>query len=63
MIVALPAATAVTIPEAPTVATAALVLLQAPPAAASVSRIVAPAHRLDAPPMVPAAGAVLTVMD
>ena len=57
----MPAATPVTVPPALTVATAVLALVQVPPAAVSVSVVLAPAHTVVVPPMVPAAAAGLTV--
>ncbi len=58
--VAVPAAIPVTTP-AVTVALE-LLLLHAPPAAASVRAVVAPVHTADAPLIEPASGAGLTVM-
>jgi hypothetical protein len=50
--VAVPAATPVTMPVAePTVATAVLLLLQVPPPDASASAVVAPAHAVNVPVM------------
>jgi hypothetical protein len=48
-ILVVPAAAPVTIPERPTVAIAVLALLHAPPEVASVSGVVAPTHKDDAP--------------
>ena len=61
--VAVPAAIPVTVPVLLTVATAMLLLLQVPPAAAiaSLNVVVVPAHRVVAPDMLPAFGSVLTV--
>lgn len=56
---AVPAATPVTIPVDPTVATNELLLLHAPPVVVSVSVVLSPAQTLAVPPM--AAGKLFTV--
>ena len=57
-----PADTPDTTPEAFTVATAALLLDQLPPAKPlEVSEVVAPAHKVVVPEIVPALGSALTV--
>ena len=48
-------------PDASTVATTGVVLLQAPPVEASASGVVLPAHTVAVPVMVPGAGVGLTV--
>ena len=59
----LPAATPVTLPVAdPAVATVVLLLLQCPPGLASDSVVITPAHTLEVPVMIPAAGNGLTVI-
>lgn len=62
LIVSTPAATPVTIPVDPTVASVVLALLHAPPVVASASIIVSPAHTDDPPVMLPATGKALTVI-
>jgi hypothetical protein len=60
--VVVPAAIAVADPDAlPMVAAVVLLLLQVPPLPVVVYIVVAPAHRLAAPLMVPASGSGLTV--
>ena len=59
-IVAVPPVTPSTRPVDPTVATDGVPLLQLPPAVASVSVVLAPAHNTPVPETVPALGAVLT---
>ena len=59
--VAVPAATPVTVPVLPTVATVVAVLLQAPPVVASLNPVVAPAQTIAVPVIVPADGSGLTV--
>ena len=60
--VAEPAETPETMPEAFTVATAALLLDQVPPIKPlEVSEVVAPAHKVVVPEIVPALGRALTV--
>ena len=60
-IVAVPAVTPVTTPEVPIVATPVGILLHAPPPAASVSAVVAVAHTIGVPVMIPAEGMAITV--
>jgi hypothetical protein len=58
----MPVATPVTIPlDAPTVATAAMPLLQVPPVVVPPNVTVLPSHTDETPVMVPATGIVLTV--
>ena len=58
-----PAATPVTMPvAAPTVATDVVLLLQVPPAILLLKLMVAPAHTVEAPLIVPALGTGSTVM-
>ena len=60
--VGFPAATPVTTPvAAPTVATDVVLLLQVPPAILLLSMMVAPAHTVEAPLIVPALGTGSTV--
>ena len=59
--IVLPADTPVTLPEPSTVPTEEVTLLHAPPAAASVKAVFAPAHTIGVPVMVPAFGNGLTV--
>ena len=59
--VAVPAATPVTMPVLPTVATVVAVLLHAPPVVASPNPVVAPAQTVAVPVIVPADGNGLTV--
>ena len=59
--VAEPAATPATTPDAVTVAIAVLLLLQVPPDVASVNVVELPLHTEAAPAMVPAPGAAETV--
>jgi len=61
VIAAVPRATPVTIPDTPTVATAALLLLHTPPPTESLKGILTPGHTVVAPVMVPADGAAFTV--
>ena len=60
--VTLPEDTPVTVPVEPTVAMAVLLLLHTPPAVLLPSAVAAPAHRLPAPVMVPAAGNASTLI-
>ncbi len=59
--VAVPAATPLTIPVLPTEATPAAELLHAPPVVALLSVVVLPAHTLAVPVILPALGNALTV--
>lgn len=54
--VAVPAATPVTTPVEPTVAAAVLVLVQTPPVVVLVNEVVAAAHTVPVPVIVPAEG-------
>ena len=60
-IVVVPEVRPLTTPEVPTVATMVLVLLHAPPVAASANAVDKPAHTVAVPVIVPAPGAGLTV--
>ena len=60
-IVVLPDAIPVTLPDASTVPTEDVTLLQAPPAAASVRAVIDPAQTTGVPVIVPATGSALTV--
>ena len=51
VVVPVPDAAPVTIPEVPTVATEALLLVQVPPGVALVSAVVLPLHTLNTPAM------------
>ncbi len=57
----MPVSAPVTVPPVLTVAAAVLLLLQLPPAAASVSRVEEPLHIAEAPEIVPALGSALTL--
>ena len=57
----MPAAIPLTIPEASTVANVASALLQVPPVAASLNDVVAAAHTVAVPVIVPASGNGFTV--
>ena len=59
--VAVPAATPVTIPVDPTVATDVVPEVHAPPLVPSLNAVVAPAHNVAVPEIVPAPGTVFTV--
>ena len=59
--VAVPAATPVTMPVLPTVATVVAVLLHAPPVVASLNPVVDPAQTIAVSVIVPADGSGLTV--
>jgi len=60
---ATPALAAVTVPVADTLATAALLLLQVPPATEAVKAAVVPAQRVSRPLMVTPAPVVFTVTE
>ena len=59
--VAVPAATPVTVPVLPTVVTVVAVLLHAPPVVASLNPVVDPAQTIAVPVIVPADGKGLTL--
>ena len=61
MIVTLPAVTPVTLPDASTVATEALLLVHVPPETVSDNAVTEPAQTEDAPVMAPAEGVEVTV--
>ena len=61
MIPAVPAATPVTLPEPSTVAYDVLLLLQVPPAVASLRLVIKPAHTAAVPVMADGTGLMVTV--